>query len=82
MTMKPPAKCPSSLPDDIKGWYANNGGAPQSKLGWRGVNDNNTPLELSELVWKNPHPDKTIRSIDFISTLKAAAPFVVGITLE
>ena len=37
---------------------------------------------LSELVWKNPHPDKVITTIDFVSEMQQEVPFVVAITLE
>jgi hypothetical protein len=29
-------------------------------------------------VWKNPHPEKVIKSIDFISAQAEAAPFMLG----
>lgn len=37
---------------------------------------------LSEVVWQNPHPEKTIRAIDFVSGKLQAAPFLLGITLR
>ena len=60
--------------------------AAAAQIGWTGrdgraVGQGYT-LALSELVWKNPHPDKTIATIDFISAKAKAAPFLVGITLE
>jgi hypothetical protein len=33
-------------------------------------------------VWKNPHPERTIATLDLISAMRAEAPFVVAITLE
>ena len=53
-----------------------------AQVGWRGTSDSGELRELSELVWKNPHPDKTIQTIDFISAKAKAAPFLLGITLE
>jgi hypothetical protein len=52
-------------------------------VGWRGEHDAGEPkaIVLSELVWKNPHPDKAIDTIDFISAQVGAAPFLVAITL-
>ncbi|MGI8605173.1 MAG: hypothetical protein ACR2OZ_19550 [Verrucomicrobiales bacterium] len=47
------------------------------KVGWRG-----NLHEISELVWENPHPDKMIKTIGFISAKAKAAPFLIGITLE
>jgi len=34
------------------------------------------------MTWKNPHPDKNVVSIDLVSTLTEAAPFLVAMTLE
>ena len=42
--------------------------------------------ELSVRIYKstfaNPQPDVEISSVDYVSTLKQAAPFLVGLTLE
>ena len=51
-------------------------------IGWIGVNYKGNGRGLVKPVWLNPHPDKTIATIDFISGLIRCAPFVVGITLE
>ena len=54
----------------------------EERIGWRIDRGKQGERILSEVVWQNPHPDKTITSIDFVSGLKACAPFLVGITLE
>ena len=51
-------------------------------IGWIGVNYKGEGRGLVKPIWVNPHPDKTIATIDFISGLIRCAPFVVGITLE
>ena len=48
-----------------------------SPIGWRGTNPRSDILHLSDIVWKNPEPDKAISHIDFISTKQKAAPFLV-----
>ena len=42
----------------------------------------NVIVRLLRKAWQNPHPDKVISHIDFISAKAKAAPFVVAITLE
>ncbi|MGI8604133.1 MAG: hypothetical protein ACR2OZ_14240 [Verrucomicrobiales bacterium] len=37
---------------------------------------------LTHVTWTNPHPDKTIRALDFISAKTSAAPFLVAVTAE
>jgi hypothetical protein len=39
-------------------------------------------LWLFSLTWKNPQPEKKVVSIDLVSTLTDAAPFVVAMTAE
>jgi hypothetical protein len=33
-------------------------------------------------MWKNPHPDKKVISVDCLSKLTSAAPFCVAMTIE
>ena len=43
----------------------------------------NVELRLYLAVWKNPHPDKKVIDIDYVSTnTTAAAPFCVAMTAE
>ena len=37
---------------------------------------------ISEVVWKNPHPERTISHIDVVSEVTEVGPFLVAITLE
>jgi hypothetical protein len=37
---------------------------------------------LYALSWQNPHPDKSVLAMDFISTMSASAPFLIAITTE
>ncbi len=70
-------------PNDIADWVGgNNVPLPEERIGWQIDRGEQGERILSEVVWQNPHPDKTITSIDFVSGLKACAPFLVGITLE
>jgi WD40 repeat protein len=39
-------------------------------------------LEVARSTWTNPEPGKEITSVDFVSSLAAAAPFLVAITVE
>jgi hypothetical protein len=53
---------------------------PHGKLAWL-AKDGRIGLYLT--TWENPHPDKTVVSIDYISTEQGqAAPFCVAITVE
>lgn len=37
---------------------------------------------LFKKTWQNPHPEKVVKSLDFVSTKAATAPFLVAITVE
>jgi WD40 repeat protein len=77
------AERPLVFLEDVVDWVeANNRPSlPKEKIGWRNPRPS-TRYRLSELTWENPHPDKTITSINFVSALKKAGPVVVAITLE
>lgn len=51
-------------------------------IGWIGFNYEGNGRGLVKPIWVNPHPEKSIATIDFISGLIRCAPFVVGITIE
>jgi hypothetical protein len=40
-------------------------------------------LRLCLSVWDNPHPDKQVATLDFVSSMDTqAAPFCVALTVE
>ena len=55
-------------------------------VGWVGSNEaarkQDRQLQLYVSMWKNPHPDKKVVSIDYISTNTDAAPVCVAMTVE
>ena len=59
----------------------------RGKVAWEGVNEAaqrfGAILQLYVATWVNPQPTKTVRSIDYASTMDTdCAPFCVAITLE
>ena len=54
----------------------------EKTIGWIGTDYNGNGRGLVKPIWENPHPEKNISTIDFISGLIKASPFLVGITLE
>ncbi len=73
---------------DLRDWQRNQQAEPlsanQAALAW----PRNPPAEgysaglLYLMTWENPRPGVAIRSMDFISTMSSAAPFLVAITAE
>lgn len=61
---------------------------PGSELAWAGGNpclkeqQSEFSLRLYKSTFDNPRPGIQITSIDYVSTVTAAAPFLVGLTLE
>ena len=37
---------------------------------------------IYHFTWTNPHPDRRIASLDFVSAEQPAAPFLIGVTLD
>jgi RNA polymerase sigma factor (sigma-70 family) len=73
---------------DVLDWW-NYPGTPQpgrGKVVWTGENEAakgfKANLWLFAQTWQNPHPNKQVTSIDYVSTLTDAAPFVVAMTVE
>ena len=53
---------------------------------WHGSNADseamNAELHLYRTTWENPLPEREITTIDFVSDLGSATPFLVAITVE
>lgn len=70
------------------GWNARNPTAAGSELAWTGSNPRikedkpEESLRLYQSSFDNPHPEREVSSIDFVSTVTDAAPFILGLTLE
>ncbi|HZV36536.1 MAG TPA: hypothetical protein VFB72_18305 [Verrucomicrobiae bacterium] len=62
--------------------------APGTELAWVGTTPSmqerspESSLRLYKSTFDNPHPDRELLSIDYVSTLTNAAPFMVGMTVE
>jgi RNA polymerase sigma factor (sigma-70 family) len=73
---------------DVLDWWRYQGvmEPTRGKVVWAGANEAAKGFEatlwLFAQTWKNPHPNKQVASIDFVSTLTGAAPFVVAMTVE
>jgi hypothetical protein len=86
---KTAASIPLVYGKDLRDWWNvdNSKETPRAKIAWEGENDFckqfNLKLRLYAVTWRNPHPDKTVATIDFITNGKtAAAPFLVALTAE
>ena len=70
------------------GWNARNPTAATSVLAWTGSNprikedEPEESLRLYKSTFGNPHPEQEVSSIDFVSTVTDAAPFILGLTVE
>jgi hypothetical protein len=83
------ASIPVVYGEDVRDWWftPTSKGVSRGKVAWTGDNDYakelNSRLRVYLTSWDNPHPAKTITSIDFARTGDSpAAPFCVAITLE
>jgi len=62
--------------------------SPGTELAWAGSNpaiqehEPDFSLRLYRSTFANPHPELEIKTIDYVSSLTQAAPFLVGLTLE
>lgn len=75
--------------EDTRNWWTVSNEAPttpRAKVVWTGDNDyahaNGQRLRLFLRSYPNPRPEAVIRSMDLVSAMAGAAPFILGITLE
>jgi hypothetical protein len=73
--------------EDVGDWATLKPEKPRrAQIAWTGTLRNTRTWTRSvswyQSAWDNPFPDKTIASVDVVSTLSAAGPYVVALTLE
>lgn len=66
---------------NVLDWWEVNKAVPDAKVSGIGKNPY-APVGFFVCKWKNPHPDKEIKTIDIISAETEALPCVIGITGE
>jgi RNA polymerase sigma factor (sigma-70 family) len=72
---------------DVRDWWMSSDPDVPSlgKVAWAGNNEaagEDDEIRLFASEWKNPHPDRRVRAIDFETRNTACAPFLVALTLE
>jgi hypothetical protein len=58
----------------------------RAKIAWKGKNpiseNADRDIHLFAMVWDNPHPDRKVTAIDFVSYETLCDPFLLALTLE
>ncbi len=71
---------------DVRDWQVHPkqqpSGTDPATIAWQGTNALGTAIQLFKTTWENPHPGLTVESLDYVSSLATAAPFLVAITTE
>ena len=73
--------------EDLRSWWSGNDTRDLARgiVAWKGSNPaaeaKGRTLALFLTTWENPHPQKKVVSIDYLSTLTDAAPFCVAMTV-
>jgi hypothetical protein len=74
--------------EELRDWWTIDRGmpVPRGTLAWTGSNPSarraGKSLRLYLTMWENPHPDRKVLSINYVSTLARSAPFCVAMTVE
>ena len=81
------ATIPVAMGKDVRDWWASRSEpVSRGQVAWVGYNPatraNNIYLRLYLCTWENPHPEKTIASIDYAAVHPSAGPFCVAIMAE
>lgn len=82
-------RIPIEYGKDLCDWWAYqfNPVPTRAKIAWEGTNQaaeefDNLKIRLYAIVWTNPHPDKEIATIDFVSKNTICQPFLVAMTAD
>jgi hypothetical protein len=74
---------------DVREWWTIDGGKPvtRGRVVWTGANlrsdERGVSLRLYGSVWENPHPDREVTALDYVSYMtNLCSPFCVAITVE
>ena len=72
---------------DVRDWCeVGSGQVDRGQIAWVGTNQTTLPsnryVRLYLTTWKNPQPEKTVESIDYVATNGKAAPFCLAMTVE
>jgi hypothetical protein len=71
--------------EDLRDWHLTSDSTPvghRSRVVWAAFNGRGNHVRLFESTRDNPFPATEITSIDFVSNLANAAPFLLAITTE
>jgi hypothetical protein len=71
--------------EDVRDWNASldtSSSLTRGTIVWSAINNANLHVRLFKSIWLNPMPAKRIASIDYVSTMTTAAPFLIAITAE
>ncbi len=71
--------------EDVRDWNAGFDKSSQLKRAtqvWSATNKSNYTVRLFKSTWENPFPDIEIISLDYVSAMGAAAPFLIAITAD
>ena len=81
------ATIPVRIGQDVRDWWTlEDEPLEHSQVGWVGSNKGvaryHGYLRLYLSRWDNPHPEKSLQTIDYVATGSKSAPFCVAITAE
>jgi hypothetical protein len=85
---KTEARIPIIYGQDLRDWWdwPERPDVTRAKVAWKGDNpaatQNQRKVRLYAVVWPNPHPDKTVATIDYVSGNTLCDPFLIALSLE
>ncbi|MEI6503022.1 MAG: hypothetical protein WCP21_18590, partial [Armatimonadota bacterium] len=65
---------------EVGDWYTPRP-LPGTRVGWTGNTEGHSPVGLFVTEWTNPHPDKTIGTLDIVGHLQATNLILVAVTV-
>lgn len=69
--------------EDLRDWVQHDENIIlHGEVAWKGETPNGLPARVFHSHWENPQPDVEISSLDYVSKMTAASPFLIAITAE
>jgi hypothetical protein len=76
---------PVPFDESIQNWHPSSATAPgptRAAIAWQGTNALNRAVRVYLMTWRNPHPERPMATLDFISHQTHSAPFLIAITAD
>ena len=77
------SRLPIVYGEDVRDWWVGSDKTVELKnaqVAWQGRTSNGSEVRVYLRTWENPHPDREVATVEFISAMSYCAPFLLAVT--